>query len=130
MTGIAHAPTASSAITYGYTFDAASRISTFTTPEGPNTLALDATDQLKSASLTKESYTYDNTGNRTGTGLVTDKGNRLLSGSRACSCFTVTRRSAAPRPSRPPPLIAKKSRPRVGATLWLTAAACSEQSRR
>ena len=67
------------AISYGYTFDAASRISTFTTPEGPSTLALDATDQLKSASLTKESYTYDNTGNRTGTGLVTDKGNRLLS---------------------------------------------------
>ena len=29
---------------------------------------------------------------------------------------------AAPRPSRPPPLIAKKSRPRVGAALWLTAA--------
>ncbi len=33
------------------------------------------------ASLTKESYSYDNTGNRTGTGLVTDKGSRLLSDS-------------------------------------------------
>lgn len=28
----------------------------------------------------------------------------------------------AQKPSRPPPLIAKKSRPRVGAALWLTAA--------
>ncbi|MCY3017317.1 MAG: DUF6531 domain-containing protein, partial [Planctomycetota bacterium] len=81
LTEITHKPSApgSAAISYGFTFDAASRISTFTTPEGPRTLALDATDQLKSASLTKESYTYDNTGNRTGTGLVTDKGNRLLS---------------------------------------------------
>jgi RHS repeat-associated protein len=83
LTEITHKPSApgSAAIPYGYTFDAASRISTFTTPEGPSTLALDATDQLKSASLTKESYSYDNTGNRTGTGLVTGKGNRLLSDS-------------------------------------------------
>jgi len=81
LTEITHKPSAqgSPAIPYRYTFDAASRISTFTTPEGTSTLALDATDQLKSASLTKESYTYDNTGNRTGSGLVTDKGNRLLS---------------------------------------------------
>jgi RHS repeat-associated protein len=78
ITGITHAPTASPAISYGYTYDAASRIASMTTPEGTSIFTLDATDQLRSASLTGEAYTYDSTGNRTSGGTVTGAGNRLL----------------------------------------------------
>ena len=77
LTGITHAPTASPAISYGYAYDAASRIQTMTTPEGTSTFTLDATDQLLSASLTGEAYAYDNTGNRTSGGTQTSTGNRL-----------------------------------------------------
>ena len=66
------------AINYGYTYDAAGRIQTMTTPEGTNTFTLDAADQLQVASLTGESYTYDKTGNRTGGGAVTGPGNRVF----------------------------------------------------
>lgn len=78
ITGITHAPTASPAISYGYTYDAASRIASMTTPEGTSIFTLDATDQLRSASLTGEAYTYDSTGNRTSGGTQTSTGNRLL----------------------------------------------------
>jgi len=77
LTGITHAPAASPAISYGYTYDAASRIQTMTTPEGTSTFTLDATDQLLSASLTGEAYAYDSTGNRTNAGTQTSTGNRL-----------------------------------------------------
>jgi RHS repeat-associated protein len=79
ITGITHAPTASPSITYGYAYDAASRIASMTTPEGTSSFALDATDQLLSASLTGETYAYDKTGNRMSGGTVTGTGNRLLS---------------------------------------------------
>jgi len=78
LTGIEHAPAASASIAYGYSYDAASRITGTTTPEGTSTFTLDATDQLKSASLTSETYTYDSAGNRTSAGTQTSPGNRLL----------------------------------------------------
>ncbi len=77
LTGITHAPTASPAISYGYAYDAASRITSLTTPEGTSSFTLDATDQLLSASLTGEAYAYDKTGNRTNAGTQTSTGNRL-----------------------------------------------------
>jgi YD repeat-containing protein len=79
LTRITHAPTASPSIAYGYDYDAASRITSMTTPEGKSSLVLDATDQLTSASLTGEAYAYDKTGNRTSGGTQTGTGNRLLS---------------------------------------------------
>jgi len=78
LTGITHAPAASASIAYGYSYDAASRITGMTTPEGTSSFTLDATDQLKAASLTGETYTYDKTGNRTSAGTQTSPGNRLL----------------------------------------------------
>jgi RHS repeat-associated protein len=78
LTGIRHSPSpVLPPINYGYTYDAAGRIETMTTPEGTNTFTLDASDQLRSASLTGESYAYDKTGNRTSGGTQTDPGNRL-----------------------------------------------------
>jgi RHS repeat-associated protein len=79
LTGITHAPAADGAIAYAYGYDAADRIVSFATPEGTSTFALDATDQLLSASLTGESYAYDVGGNRAGAGIVVGAGNRQLS---------------------------------------------------
>jgi RHS repeat-associated protein len=77
LTGIAHAPAAGASIAYGYAYDAASRMTSMTTPEGTSSFTLDATDQLLSASLTGETYAYDKTGNRTSGGTQTGAGNRL-----------------------------------------------------
>jgi len=79
LTGITHAPSASPSIAYNYAYDAASRMTALTTPEGTSSFTLDATDQLLSASLTGEAYAYDKTGNRTSGGTQTGTGNRLLS---------------------------------------------------
>lgn len=78
IVGIAHTPAAGAAIPYAYAYDAADRVVSLTTPEGTSRFTLDAADQLLSASLTGESYAYDATGNRTGSGAVTAAGNRLL----------------------------------------------------
>ena len=77
LTGIAHAPAAGASIAYGYVYDAASRMTSMTTPEGTSSFTLDATDQLLSAGLTGETYAYDKTGNRTSGGTQTGAGNRL-----------------------------------------------------
>ncbi|NDC64901.1 MAG: hypothetical protein EBZ59_13195, partial [Planctomycetia bacterium] len=78
LTQILHTPAAGPAVTYGYSYDAAGRMTSITTPEGVSSLAVDATGQLLSASLTAESYAYDRTGNRTGGAAVVGPGNRLL----------------------------------------------------
>jgi RHS repeat-associated protein len=78
LTRISQAPSASAAISYGYSYDAASRMTSMTTPEGTSNFTLDATDQLLSASLTGEAYAYDSSGNRTSGGTITGTGNRLL----------------------------------------------------
>ena len=77
LTGITHTPAAGPSISYGYAYDAASRMTSLSSPEGTSNFTLDATDQLLSASLTGEAYAYDKTGNRTGSGAVTGSGNRL-----------------------------------------------------
>jgi YD repeat-containing protein len=78
LTRISQAPSASAAISYGYSYDAASRMTSMTTPEGISNFTLDATDQLLSASLTGEAYAYDSSGNRTSGGTITGMGNRML----------------------------------------------------
>lgn len=78
IAGITHTPAASQSVAYRYTYDAASRITSMTTPEGTSSFALDVTNQLLSASVTGEAYAYDNTGNRTSSGTQTGTGNRLL----------------------------------------------------
>ena len=78
LTGITHAPSASASIAYAYAYDAASRMTSMTAPEGTSSFTLDATDQLLTASLTAEAYAYDKTGNRTSGGTQTSTGNRLL----------------------------------------------------
>jgi RHS repeat-associated protein len=78
IVGITHTPAAGAAIPYAYAYDAADRVVSFVTPEGTSSITLDAADQLLSASLTSESYAYDATGNRTGGGVVTAAGNRLV----------------------------------------------------
>lgn len=78
ITGITHAPSASPSIAYGYAYDAASRMTSMTTPEGTSSFSLDATNQLLIATLTSEAYAYDNTGNRTSGGTQSGTGNRLL----------------------------------------------------
>ena len=77
LTGIVHAPAVGASIAYGYAYDAASRMTSMTTPEGTSSFTLDAADQLVSASLTGETYAYDKTGNRTSGGTQTGAGNRL-----------------------------------------------------
>jgi hypothetical protein len=81
LTRIVHTPAAagSAPSAYGFTFDAASRITSLTSPEGTSAVVLDAADQLRSASLTGEAYAYDQTGNRTSGNAVNGRGNRLLS---------------------------------------------------
>ena len=76
--GITHTPAAAAAIGYAYAYDAADRVVSQTTPEGLSSFKLDAADQLLSASLTGEAYAYDATGNRTGGGVVTAAGNRMV----------------------------------------------------
>jgi YD repeat-containing protein/autotransporter-associated beta strand protein len=79
MVGITHTPAVGAAISYAYAYDASDRVVSQTSPEGTSRFTLDAADQLLSASLTGESYAYDAMGNRTGGGVVTATGNRLLS---------------------------------------------------
>ena len=79
VVGMTHTPAADAAISHAYAYDAAGRVVSLVTPDGTSSFTLDATDQLLSASLTGESYGYDATGNRTGGGVVTAAGNRLVS---------------------------------------------------
>lgn len=84
------APTGGSAIsTYSWTYDTIDRVSSFTAPEGTLSYGYDNTSQLTSSTFTlatgytggtpsSESFNFDATGNRTGTGYATDH-NRLTS---------------------------------------------------
>ena len=49
---------------YSWQFDSASNITQMVSPDGTSNYALYSDDQLQSASLTNESYTYDQNGNR------------------------------------------------------------------
>ena len=61
----------SPSIDYAFGYDVASRMTALTTPDGISALAYDNDNQLSSASLTGESYTYDANGNRTSASLGT-----------------------------------------------------------
>jgi RHS repeat-associated protein len=69
----------STPIAYGLTYDAASNITQVVSADGTDNVTLDACSQLKTASLTTESYSYDQNGNRVGGGYVTGADNLLLS---------------------------------------------------
>jgi RHS repeat-associated protein len=71
--------TGGSAITYGVSYDAASNITQVVSADGTDNYGLDSANELTSASLAGESYTYDANGNRVGGGYVTAAGNRMLS---------------------------------------------------
>ena len=66
------------AISYSVSYDAASNITQVNSVDGTDNYGLDNADELTSASLTSESYTYDANGNRIGDGYVTGAGNRML----------------------------------------------------
>jgi RHS repeat-associated protein len=65
--------------TTGTEYDSASNITGSTSPDGSDTDTLDASNQIETASLTSESYSYDQNGNRTDSGYVTGADNLLLS---------------------------------------------------
>src|SRR5262249_17505486 len=81
LTSITHSSSVAgtlSTLTYGY--DAASRVTTFTGPEGTLNYGYDNTDQLTSVSGARsETYGYDLNGNRNTTGYTTTTGNRMTS---------------------------------------------------
>ena len=82
LTGLVHTnATGSTLAQYDYTYDAAGQMTTFAIlGDGSSTLGYDATNQLTSASLTGESYTYDANGNRTtvgGQSVTTTTDNQL-----------------------------------------------------
>ncbi len=58
-------------LSYSWQYDAAGRITQMTSPDGPNDYTYDNTDQLLTATLTNETYGYDDNGNReTANGLT------------------------------------------------------------
>src|SRR5690606_18312548 len=62
-------------------YDAASRVTAFTSPDGTTGYTYDHTGQLTAADhsyQTDETYAYDAAGNRTSTGYQTGANNRLL----------------------------------------------------
>jgi len=68
--------------TYNFTFDGVGRPVQRTSPDGSSTFAYDDFGQLTAATYTfqdDEAYSYDNAGNRTGSGYTVGAGNRLLS---------------------------------------------------
>ena len=60
-------------------YDAASNITQVVSADGTDNYTVDSSDQLDTASLTSESYSYDQNGNRTYDGYQTGADNRLLS---------------------------------------------------
>ena len=82
LTSLVHAPTLNATITYGFQYDVAGRITSFTTPDDTAALGYDATNQLTGADYsgntqTDESYAYDENGNRTGGDYQTAADNQL-----------------------------------------------------
>ena len=65
-------------LSYTWQYDPAGNVVADSSPDGSDTLGSDKADQLQSASLTAESYTYDQNGNRTGNGEIIGADNRLL----------------------------------------------------
>jgi RHS repeat-associated protein len=80
LTAITHSAGASTLSSYSYSYDPASRLTSYTGPEGSLTYTYDPTNELTNVGGARlETYTYDLNGNRTMTGYQTDTGNRLTS---------------------------------------------------
>ena len=73
--------TGGQAVGYALEYDAAANITQVVSADGTDNYGIDPADQLKTASLTSENYSYDQNGNRTGAGYQTGGDNRLLSDS-------------------------------------------------
>jgi YD repeat-containing protein len=79
LTGSNHTRSTTTLASYTYTYDAANRLTRMVNADGTNNYTYDDTNQLETASLTAEDYSYDANGNRTNPGYVTGVDNRLLS---------------------------------------------------
>gem|GEM_PF-5299947 len=80
LTDLEHRQGGTTLAAYEYGYDAASRVISTVSPDGTSDFTYDAFGQLESADhswTADEDYQYDETGNRSGTGYVTDANNRL-----------------------------------------------------
>ena len=66
-------------INYTVEYDAAGNVTEVVSADGTDNYTVNSSDQLDTASLTSESYSYDQNGNRTNDGYQTGADNRLLS---------------------------------------------------
>ena len=82
LAGLTHTAGSVTRNAYTWTYDAASRITVSSSSDGTVSYTHDLVDQLTGVdnqTLADESFSYDATGNRTGTGTTVAAGNRLLS---------------------------------------------------
>ncbi len=71
--------TGGNAVSYTASYDPAGNLVKMVSADGTDNYTLDNSNQLQSASLTSEGYSYDQNGNRTNSGYQTSADNRLLS---------------------------------------------------
>jgi YD repeat-containing protein len=82
LTGIKHESNGNTIADYGWEYDAGSRITKHTSPNGSSEYNYDKTNQLTGSDhsyKTDESFQYDSNGNRKDTGYSTGANNQLLS---------------------------------------------------
>lgn len=82
LTSLTHSHDATTLAAYAWSYDAANRITQFTSPDGVSDYSYDERDQLVNSDhsyQTDENYSYDGNGNRTNAGYQTGLNNRLLS---------------------------------------------------
>ena len=95
LTDLVHTKGETELATYHYNYDGASRIEwQSSSADGTETFSFDDAGQLETAERTgtanNESYNYDGTGNRTGTGYATDSYNRITSSPNGSDEFDYT----------------------------------------
>ena len=81
LTNLVHLKDATTLAAFAWVYDAANRITQYTSPDGTSDYNYDDTDQLLDANHDfqgDENYRYDENGNRTNPGYVTGENNRLL----------------------------------------------------
>jgi RHS repeat-associated protein len=82
LTALDHTHSSTTIAAYDWTYDAASRVTQLSSPDGTSDYTYDNTSQLTGAdhsAQTDESYSYDENGNRTMFGYDTGDNNQLLS---------------------------------------------------
>jgi RHS repeat-associated protein len=85
LTSLMHGRGAVALAAYGLTYDAANRVTRFSSPDGVSDYNYDERDQLLGSDhsyQSDENYSYDGNGNRVNTGYETGENNRLLSDGR------------------------------------------------